>query len=165
MCRVILLVSLMIAPAWAERLPVLPPGSGIAIRVYGLGLLSMDGSFSRFHGWMSYDPANPDACQASLEMSHGIVRDTIIGPEFLDARRFPTMVFRGACQGDVIVGDLLLHGQTRPFSLDREETRANGTLVASGRLHRADWGITARRFSVGQTIRIRLEIPMNGSHT
>jgi len=172
MCRVILLLSLMIPPAWAERLPEVPPGSKIAIRVYGLGLFPMDGSFSRLHGWMRYDLANPDACQvileikpASLEMSRSIVQDTIIGPEFLDARQFPRMAFRGACQGNVIAGDLLLHGQTHPFSLDREETGSNETLVASGRLHRADWGITARRFTVGLTIRIRVEIPMNESQT
>jgi len=165
-------LAFMFAPAWAEQRPVLPPGSQIAIRVYGLGLLSMDGSFSRFHGWMRHDPATPNACQvileidpASLEVSHGTIRDTIVGPEFLDVRQFPRMAFRGACQGDVIAGDLLLHGQTHPFSLDREETRANGTLVVSGHLHRADWGITARRFTIGSTIRIRVEIPMNGSRT
>jgi polyisoprenoid-binding protein YceI len=169
--RVILLLLLLVTPGRAEQLAVRPPGSQVAIRVYGLGLIPMDGRFSRFQGWIRYDPANPKACQvileieaASLEMSQRLVRDTIIGPEFMDAMQFPKLAFHGACQGDAIAGDLLLHGQTHPFSLDREEMRADGTLVASGRLHRADWGMTARRFTTGSTIRIRVEIPMNGPH-
>jgi polyisoprenoid-binding protein YceI len=174
--RAILLLLLLVQPARAEQLALVPPGSQVAIRVYGLGLIPMDGRFSRFHGWMRYDPARPNACQvileieaASLEMSERVVRDTIIGPEFMDVMQFPRLAFHGACQGDAIAGDLLLHGQTHPFSLDREETRSNGTpegtMVASGRLHRADWGMTARRFTAGSTIRIRVEIPMNGPPT
>jgi polyisoprenoid-binding protein YceI len=166
--RAILLLLLLVQPARAEQLALVPPGSQVGIRVYGLG--------SRFHGSMRYDPARPNACQvileieaASLEMSERAVRDTIIGPEFMDVMQFPRLAFHGACQGDAIAGDLLLHGQTHPFSLDREETRSNGTpegtMVASGRLHRADWGMTARRFTAGSTIRIRVEIPMNRSRS
>lgn len=172
MCCAILLLPLLLAPARAQQAVPLPPGSRITIRVYALGLIPMDGRFDRFHGWLRYDPANPKACQvsveieaASLQTSLSIARDTALGPQFMDVAQFPEMAFQGACQGDAVDGDLLLHGQTHPFSLTREPSRAGGTLVASGRLRRADWGITARRFTVGSTIRIRVEIPMNGSHT
>jgi polyisoprenoid-binding protein YceI len=154
------------ASARAEPLALLPPASHVEIRVYGLGMIPMDGTFNRFHGWMRYDPANPKACQvileieaASLEMSQSTVRDAIIGPEFMDVARFPKLAFHGGCEGDGVAGSLLLHGESHPFSLDREGGRSSKAFIVSGRLRRADWGMTARRFTAGSTIRIRVEIP------
>ncbi|MDR3529037.1 MAG: YceI family protein [Rhodopila sp.] len=169
---ILLLLVFLAGPALAEQINLLPPGSQVELRAYGLGLIPLDGKFTRFHGWMRYDPANPDACQvvleieaASLVMSEEAIRDEIIGPEFMDVSRFPDLTFHGNCQGDAVAGSLLLHGQTLPFSLDL--TRSALTITATGHLRRADWGITARPFTAGPTIRIRVEIPNpgNGPHT
>src|ERR1700710_2974262 len=54
--------------AWSEQLSLQPPGSAVELRTYGFGLIPFDGSFTRFHGLMRYDPANPDACQVMLEI-------------------------------------------------------------------------------------------------
>ena len=74
------------------------------------------------------------------------------------------MSFDGACQGDTLTGSLRLHGESHPFALD--VSRRGGTLTAVGRLQRAAWGITARPFTAGSTIRIRVELPdpANGPH-
>jgi polyisoprenoid-binding protein YceI len=161
----------MTAPAFAEQVNLLPAGSHVEFRAYGLGLLPFDGKFARYHGVLRYDPGKPQLCQvmleidaASLEMSSTSVRDQVTGPEFMDVARFPDLAFDGACQGDIIAGDLRLHGQTHPFAL--ELTRSGGTMTATGRLKRAEWGITARPFTAGSTIRIRVELPdpANGAH-
>jgi len=161
-----LLLLIAALPARAEPLPLLPPTSRVELRAYGLGLIPFDGQFTRFHGWMRADPANPNACQivleieaSSLAMSETTVRDGITGPEFMDVAQFPDLAFHGACEGDQVTGSLLLHGQTHPFTLDFESSRSAGTLLLSGKLHRADWGMTARRFTAGSTVRIRVAFP------
>jgi polyisoprenoid-binding protein YceI len=158
------LALLSATPAWADQLNLTPPASKVEIRTYGIGLIPFDGEFARFHGVWRYDPAHPDACQvvleidaASLVMSNETVRDVITGPEFMDVAKLPNLSFDGGCHGDQVEGNLLLHGQTHPFRLDLDRTAR--TITATGRLQRADWGMTARRFTAGSTIRIRVEIP------
>src|SRR3982074_2623594 len=80
----------------AEQIGLLPGVSQIEFRAYGLGLIPFDGKFTRFHGWIRYDPANTQVCQvmreidaASLAMENETIRVGIIGPEFMDVSRFP----------------------------------------------------------------------------
>ncbi|MEA2789789.1 MAG: hypothetical protein QOG73_2195 [Acetobacteraceae bacterium] len=164
MRKLLFLLLLIAVPTRAEQVSLIPPLVHVDFRAYGLGLIPFDGKFTRFHGWLRYDPAHPEACQvvleidaASLAMSNEPVRDAIAGPEFMDVSRFPELAFHGDCQGDVIAGSLLLHGENHPFSLDL--MRSAQIIEATGRLQRARWGMTARRFTAGSTIRIRIEIP------
>jgi polyisoprenoid-binding protein YceI len=171
------LVLLLIAalPTRAAPLALLPPASRVELRAYGLGLIPFDGQFTRFHGWLRTDSANPNACQvvleidaASLSMAETAVRDGITGPEFMDVAQFPDLAFHGACEGGQVTGSLLLHGQTHPFTLDFESSPSAGTLMLSGKLQRAEWGMTARRFTAGSTVRIRVAFPNPanpGQHT
>ena len=101
---------------------------------------------------------------ASLCRSDSL-REQVTGPDFMDVAQFPQLGFHGGCEGDTVAGDLTLHGQTHPFTLDLE--RSAHTIVATGRLKRAEWGLTARPLMGGSTIRIRVEIPnpLPGSHT
>ncbi len=61
---------------------------------------------------------------ASLAMSSETVRDQILAPGMMDAAQFPELAFRGVCHGSEVVGDLTMHGQTHPFTLDY--TRSGG---------------------------------------
>lgn len=168
-----LLPLLLVAgTAWSDPVALRPPGSSVGLRTYGFGLIPFDGSFTRFHGWMRYDPANPGMCEvmleieaASLAMSSESVRDQIIGPEMMDAARFPALAFHGTCQGEAVVGNLTMHGETHPVALDY--TRSAGTIVATGRLRRADWGITGSPLIGGSVIRMRVVLPdlFNARHT
>ena len=90
-------------------------------------------------------------------MSDGAVRPIVLGPDFLDAVHFPDMAFDGGCDGNGISGVLRLHGQTHPLRLEVDQS--DGSLIATGRLKRAEWGITAQPFRVGATIRIRVRLP------
>jgi polyisoprenoid-binding protein YceI len=155
---------LLAVPARADQLALTPPSSQVELRAYGLGLLPLDGKFTRFHGWMRYEPSNPTACQVILEiearslaMEDTTIRETITGPDFMDATQFPDLAFHGACQGNTVAGSLTLHGQTHPFALDLE--RSPNGIIATGRLKRAEWGITSHPFTGGSTIRIRVQIP------
>jgi len=160
-------------PARADQTNLTPPVSAVELRSYGFGLLPLDGKFTRFHGWLRYEPSNPGACQVVLEIEAGsltmaneTVRETITGPEMMDVARFPDLSFHGACQGDSVAGTLTMHGQTHPFSLDIE--RSAGTIEATGRLRRAEWGVSGNPVLGGSTVRIRVITPdplNNGSHT
>lgn len=163
--RLLLLLLSTAAPAHAADLTLQPPISSVAIRAYGLGMVPFDGMFTRFHGVMHYDPQQPEKCQvmleidaASLQMSSQTVTDRVTGAEFLDVAHYPAMAFSGACGDREVTGELSLHGQKHPFSLDLE--RDGNRLTATGRMVRADWGMTASRLTVGRTIRIRVELPL-----
>jgi polyisoprenoid-binding protein YceI len=161
----LLLAVLFVAvPARSDEVSLQPPASSVQLRSYGFGLIPLDGKFTRFHGWMRYDPSHPGACQVlleieaeSLEMSNNLFRNRIIGPGMMDVERFPGLTFQGSCQGETVVGDLTMHGQTHPVTLDY--TRAAGMITATGRLRRADWGITGNALVGGPVIRIRVELP------
>lgn len=153
------------SPAAAERIELLPAGSEVAFRAYGLGLLPLDGRFTRFRGWLRF--ARPDHADCmvellievpSLTMGHESVRDEILGPAFMDAARFPGMTYRGACEASNIQGMLTMHGVTRPFALALD-WRAR-EVVAEGNLRRGDWGVAGMPILAGPTIRIRVTTPL-----
>ena len=160
-----LLPLLLIAgTALSEQVSLRPPATAVELRAYGFGLFPFDGNFTRLQGWMRYNPSTTDQCQVMLQIEAGslsmvneIIRDRIIGPDMMDAARFPGLVFAGACQGDAVVGDLTMHGETHPVTLDFK--RSAGTVVATGHLRRAEWGITGSPLLGGSVIRIRVVLP------
>lgn len=77
------------------------------------------------------------------------VRATMLGPDQLDAARFPEIRFRTAeidraGDGFRLAGELTLHGATRRFALPITVRDDAGTLTASGsvRVALSDFGIT-----------------------
>lgn len=152
------------APARSDQVSLQPPGSSVQLRSYGFGLIPLDGKFTRFHGWMRYDPSHPGACQVmleieaeSLEMSNNLIRNRIIGPGMMDVVRFPGLSFQGVCQGEAVVGDLTMHGETHSVTLDY--TRSAGLVTATGRVRRAEWGMKGSALVGGPTVRIRVVLP------
>ncbi len=167
------LLSLLLisGPAWPDQVGLRPPGSAVELRSYGFGLFPLDGKFTRFHGWMRYDPSNTAVWQGvltieagSLAMSSETIRDRITGPEMMDVTRFPDLAFNGTCQGEAVVGDLTMHGQTHKVALDI--TRLPEAIIATGRVRRADWGITGSKLIGGPVIRIQVIVPnpVSGAH-
>jgi polyisoprenoid-binding protein YceI len=160
-----LLPLLLVAgSAWSEQLGLHPPESGVELRAYGFGLIPFDGRFTRFQGRMQYNPSNMNQCDvmlqieaASLTMSNEAIRNQIVGADMMNVAQFPELAFRGACHGAQVSGELTMHGETHPVTLDY--TRSGGTVIATGRLQRADWGITGSPLIGGSIIRIRVVLP------
>jgi len=152
---------LLATPARADRISLSPPGSEVGIRFYSLGLLPLDGNYTRFQGWLIYDPTDRTRCQVelsaeadSLALANASLRSEVVGPEFMDAARFPTVKFTGICQGRGLQGALTMRGITHAFRLALDWTR--GSVTATGRMHRADWGMTTHPLLGGGTARIRI---------
>jgi polyisoprenoid-binding protein YceI len=141
---------------------VLAPGSvQVRFRAYGLGLMPIDGQFTRFHGTLTLDGANPAACTlmleaetASLDMGSRLMTEDAQGSDLLDVAHFPDFRIEGSCDGNRIQATLLLHGVSRPIILD--VTRAHGTWTASGLMRRAEWGMGARPMLAGPEVRISM---------
>lgn len=164
------LALLSLLPHWplqaAERVELDPAATSVELRLYGLGLLPFDGKYARFRGMLTYDPADQTQCQVeltidarSLTMAETPIRDEVMGPEFMDTARFPTLGFSGTCQAGSIRGDLAMHGVTHPLALSLEWE--NHRVTATGRLLRADWGMTGHDFIAGPTVRIQVTVPLS----
>jgi polyisoprenoid-binding protein YceI len=145
-----------------DRLVLTPPGTVVRFRAYGLGLFPLNGNFTRFDGVMTYHHDARTVCRvtlrvevASLAMFDPSVRDEILGPEFMDAVHFPTLEFSGTCQSGGLAGTLAMHGVSRPLVLDL--TWDDGAVTAEGQMRRAEWGMTAKPFLGGSTVRIAVE--------
>jgi polyisoprenoid-binding protein YceI len=145
---------------------LLPNSSKVGFRAYGFGFLPLDGNFTRFQGRFSYDPAIPTHCSvtlqadvASLDMTPATAGETVLGPDFLDAARFPILAYQGTCGADGLTGQLTMHGVTRPFTLTLDRRR--DSIIAVGRLVRAEWGMTARPLLGGSTVRITVTVPLS----
>jgi polyisoprenoid-binding protein YceI len=164
----VLLLALHATPvdAAAEAtIELLPGPSSVGFRAYSFGLLPLNGEFTRFHGQFTYDPGAPAHCSvtlqadvASLAMAPAAAGDTVLGPDFLDAARFPALAYQGACGPEGLTGELTMHGVTRPFALALEWKP--GAVTAAGRLRRADWGMTGRPLLGGSTVRITVRVPL-----
>jgi polyisoprenoid-binding protein YceI len=159
------MASAMAAP---RRIELTPSTSEVGFRGYGLGLLPLDGRFTRFGGSLTYDPADHSNCGvdlvvdvASLVTEDPSMRTTVVGPDFMDAASFPSLTYAGACQGPELHGTLGMHGVVRPFELSLDWGQAG--VVAEGRLRRADWGMTAMPILGGRTVRIRVTVPLRDS--
>lgn len=143
-----------------------PAGTAVAIRAYAIGMVPIDSRFTRFDGTLTYDPAAPGTCgatlriiAASLETANPERRDMILGPDFLDADRFPELRFEGRCTGpDSLAGVLSLRGITQPLAM--RLAWATRDVRAQGSMRRALWGMTAKPFIVGPTIRLSVAVSL-----
>lgn len=162
---VLLIVPLLAfgpANAAPRMLRLAPPGAALGIGAYAMGLVPISARFDRFDGSLTYDPAQPGRCSAtlnarvaSLEASSAATRATILGPAFLDAGRFPILAFTGTCSdAETIEGSLTLRGVTRKLAM--RLTWGPHGLVAEGHVRRRLWGMDAKPLLVGPVIRIRL---------
>jgi len=147
------------AAAAPETLTLTPANAKLALTVYAMGFFPLPGDYQHFSGTLAIDPAHPGFCsvrltvdQSSLTMSDPARARRALAPDMLDAARFPTMDFAGACQNNAIAGTLTLHGVTHPLSLT---LRRSGTMVGGeGRLIRHDYGIEGMPHLLGQMIKI-----------
>ena len=154
-------------PSWAAPSKfVLQPGSvQVRFRAYGLGLVPIEGQFTRFRGTLTLDNKDPQACTltleaetASLDMGSRLMTQDAQGPDLLDVTAYPDFRINGQCVDGRLEATLLLHGISKPIVLN--VTRANGTWTAAGMMRRAEWGMGARPFMAGPEVRISMTAGM-----
>ncbi|MEZ9304468.1 YceI family protein [Vibrio breoganii] len=105
--------------------------ASINFKVSHLGYSYIKGRFNRFSGEFSYDPANVEASSVevkvdttSLDSNHAERDKHIRSGDFIDASKYSDAVFNSTKvvdKGDgnlEIMGDLTLHGQTKPITIE-----------------------------------------------
>ncbi len=136
-----------------------PARTHIGFVVDAIGFPRTQGEFRVFDGRLSIDLDRPAASRVaftvradSIDVGSSSFDDTLRGPNFLDAQRFPDIRFestrvekRDESTVDV-TGDLTLLGVTRPLTVEVEIKRLGGArlaFVAHARIDRLAYGMNA----------------------
>ncbi|MDA0107586.1 YceI family protein [Vibrio sp. La 4.2.2] len=107
--------------------------ASINFKVSHLGYSFIKGRFNNFSGEFSYDPANIDASAVevvvdttSLDSNHAERDKHIRSSDFIDASKFSEATFKSTAVKDKgdgkldVMGDLTLHGVTKPITIEAE---------------------------------------------
>lgn len=129
--------------------------------VLHMGFNPYFGTFSQATGMLMLDPANPSATSVTIEVPIASVQtpsdkltEELKSPQFFDGAKFPTMKFvssKVTISGThaTIMGQLTMHGVTRPVTLDAMFVGAGSFMgkdqvgfTATGTVNRSDFGVT-----------------------
>lgn len=139
--------------------------SSIDFSVRHLGISNVKGTFSKFSGTISYDPAKPEETKVEAEIDTGSIDtnntkrdDHVKSKDFLDTGLFPKMKFvskevKVKDEGSLeITGDLTLLKVTKPITLEVTDIVGPGLnpldkkmhigAAVKGKLVRQDYGVT-----------------------
>lgn len=192
------------APAPSAMPPMAAPPAGmyqidkshasLQLRVSHMGFSTYTTRFSRFDAALTFDPSNISASKltatidaTSLEMDAApkMCVDIVQGPQFLDTKKFPKIVFRSekirmtGAKSFEISGTLELHGVTRPLVLTGTynggyagmpdmDPHARVGFSAHGAFKRSDFGMgygvpaPGTTIGVGDLIDVSIEAEFNG---
>lgn len=123
----------------------------------GRGSVGADGSIS---GSLVID-------MASVDTKIGMRDRHLRGPDFFDVAQHPTMTFtarsgRALAPGKVeLVGDLLMHGQSRPLTLLADVSATTDSLALSSEfeINRSDWGMSwAEGPGAAHSLKLRIAV-------
>ena len=158
--------------------------SHVGFAVRHLMISNVRGEFTKLEGSASYDAARPEATTVNVKIDVASVntreekRDAHLrSADFFDAEKFPHLVFvstsaRKKGDGLEIVGDLTIHGVTRPVTLAVEDITPESKdpygnvrvgATAKTKIRRSEFGMTwnaaleAGGVLVGDDIKITIE--------
>jgi polyisoprenoid-binding protein YceI len=176
------LAALVAVPsaARAERYAIDPVHTRIGFQVSHAGFSSPIGTFSGATGTLEFDPADWSGAHvevrvpiATLDLGDADWQRRILDGTFFDAKKFPEARFvstqavaRGQDEADV-VGELTLHGVTRPVRLHVKFNklarhpltfRRTAGFSATATLSRKDFGMDKWAKLVGDEVRLVLEV-------
>lgn len=192
------LLALLATPVLAQT-PGMPDPSKVEAGSYGVepshtrvrfslshfGFTTYSGDFNKTSGTLTLDPAKPANSKLDVTVSVDSVytpSDKLTGElksaDWLDAGKFPDMTFKstkvektGAMTAKVM-GDLTLHGVTKPVTLDAKFFGAgpnpfNKKLTVgfevSGKIKRSDFGVTKYVPMIGDEVEILISAPFEKS--
>lgn len=167
------------ATAKAEQFELDPVHTRVAFQVSHAGFSNPVGTFSGITGTLDFDPDDWSSAQltvrvpiATLDLGDGHWQEKILDPTFFDSKKFPEASFvstRVEKTGDntaQVVGDLTMHGVTRPVTLavtlnalKRHPLTFKRTagFSATATLSRKDFGMDAWSSLVGDEVRLIIE--------
>lgn len=168
------LLSLAAAPplaaaAWQIQSP--PSHADFGVRL--LWLHTVRGRFERISGRLTAQPDGRVVIDAqvavdSLAMDSPRLRRWVLGTEFFDAARYPTLRFvsdpiawRALDRGGVLTGALTLRGVTRPVQLQLLDFRCTADacrVQAHGALSRAAFGMHGHHTVLSDQVELALSI-------
>lgn len=162
-----------------------PDHSKIGFKVRHLGISWVPGSFTKVDGSFHFDEKNISSSNVKADIEVGSVDtqnkkrdDHLRGEEFFAADKFPTISFVSKEIKDIsgskftIVGDLSMHGVTKPVELAAEFTGAatdpwgnyRSAFSAETKVNRKDFGlqwskvIETGALVVGDEVKISIEV-------
>lgn len=127
---VVLLFATLQAPVLAAEYELDPRHSFVEFRIQHLGFSWMYGRFNDVNGSYTYDADNPEAASIDVEIDPASIdtndaeRDKHLRSEdFLDVEQHPSASFKstgysGNAEEGTLEGELTLHGETRPISIE-----------------------------------------------
>ena len=151
------------APAQRVTYSIDPAHSQVDFGIKHMGISTVHGRFAIKDGNVDLDPQNvtESAVTATIDVSSvdtGVAqRDTHLrSPDFFDTAKFPTATFKSTRitktgDGYDVIGDLNLHGVTKPVTLHMEppskdqigmDKMPHRGFTATTTLHRKDFGLT-----------------------
>lgn len=167
--------------------------TSLVFRVSHLGFSTYTGRFTRLDANLQFDPRNLDAARVEVTIDPRSIEadnapsgflQSLAGDQWLDAQRFPQMTFRSksvevtGANTFRILGELTLHGVTRPITLDARynggyaghtyEPRARVGFSAQGSFKRSDFGVSygipapGTSFGIGDDVAVTLESEFSG---
>lgn len=158
----LVLLSSVVAFAAPQKYTIDKDHSKIGFSVRHMMISEVEGQFKDFEGSFTFD-ADKDALSeghfvaqaASIDTGNAKRDEHLRSPDFFDVKKFPTIEFKNTKLKKVSKdeykwsGDLVMHGETHPFTFELEH---KGTIKdpygnmragfeASGKLKRSEWGL------------------------
>lgn len=175
-------------PAFAATYEVDGAHSQIGFSVSHMSVSTVRGAFGTVTGTVTYDPAKVEATQvtgkvgiASVDTNNADRDKHLVAPDFFDAVKFPEMTFTSTAVKNVtkdafdLVGDLTLHGVTKPVTFhvnklapdvkDPWGNTKSGT-TATAKINRQDFGVSWNKaldqggYVVGDEVSITLDLEL-----
>ena len=158
-----------------------PDHTSVTFTVGHAGVATAVGRFDTISGHYRLDPGKTDVviniATKSIDTNHPMRDKDLRGPDFFDAKTFPTIRFvstrfkKTGKKSGLLVGKLTIHGKTRTVSFKVHEVGAadvsalpkpwGGYLTgydAEGSVRRSDFGITTYPGMIGDKVQIYISV-------
>jgi polyisoprenoid-binding protein YceI len=180
LCMTTLFVA-MVAASHAETWQLDPPHSAAQFSVRHMGISTVRGTFTKLSGAVQYEASDPAKSSMDITIDAASVdtrverRDNDLRSDhFFDTTKYPTITFKStrvepAGPGKLKVdGNLMLHGVTKPVTLevegpsepikDRRGLRMGAS--ATTKINRTDFGMTNMPGMVGTDVAITIDVEL-----
>lgn len=177
----VLAIGSLQSPLRADDYTVDPSHTSVIFGISHLGYSFTYGRFNKVSGAFTLDPAKPDAASFTLTIDANSIDtndakrdDHLRGPDFLNTGEFPVISFKsnkvavkkeGETTIYVVSGDLTMHGETKPVTLNLQKLGEGPGPGGGGfhtgfncqtKLNRSEWGMTKMAPAIGDEVAVTI---------